>query len=516
MDKGTRKIVSNLKLRFNMKKIFKFTALAAVVALALSACTKDFEKINTDPDAYATAPVTNMLGYCIEQMSVNWGDELTRLSDWMGYTCLGYDAERFNYLPTNNEFGNKWYQTYTLYPQLQDIINRTDPAEAKNIQNVAKVLQNFMLLLTVDSFGDIPYSEAFQGVNGGNIKPVFDKDEDVYNALIENFKAIADSWADGLGDDDLGEGDFLFGGDVAGWQRFCNSLRLRIAMRLSGMSSQASKSKATFEEILGNPAKYPVIDESAENCEFWWDGSSSYRERWYNNWLSRPNDYQMSEVFIRRMKQQDDPRLPVFALPAENSGEYVGLLHGCQVNYNGKSAADFSYPGDLYYNNPAGSSPYFRAAETWFLIAEAAVKGWNVGYTAEQAYNNGVTCSFEDNQIPAQAADYLAAKGKFDASKALDCIYNELWVGLYKQGQEAWALYRRTGYPTTLREPVTYSTGTTCAQYPGEKKTYADCDDLPYRFPYPDNEFAYNGDNTNAASVGIVHYCYGKKLCWAK
>ena len=513
-DKKQRVIVKPIKVNKHMKNIIRMAAVAAAVALSLSACTEKFEEINTDPDAYSTAPVTNILGYCIVNMATNWGDELTHLSDWMGYTALAYDAPTYNILPTNNEFGNRWYQSYTLYPQLQDIIDRVDPDEAKNITNVAKLMQTWLLLLAADSWGDIPYSEAFQGTTGGEIKPKFDDDYEVYQALEARLKEISDSWSTGLGSDDLGEGDFLYGGDAENWQRFCNSLRLRYAMRLSEMPEHKAASEATFKEICGNPSKYPVIEDCSQNCEFWWDGSANYRERWYDNSLTRPTDWVMSQMFIDHLKAYDDPRIAVFAQPVAATGEYRGMVHGPKVNYNGEAYVDYSAVGTKYRYDAKGSSPYFRACETWFLIAEAAVKGWSVGTTAEQAYNRGVECSFTDNDMPEQASAYLAGKAKFDGT--LDRIYTEEWIGLYKMGQECWALYRRTGYPQILELPkVTYSTGTTCKQYPGEKSAWGDKhNDIPFRFPYPNNEFTYNEDNVNAASKDIVDYVWGKQICW--
>lgn len=501
-----------------MKRYIKFSAIAAL-ALGMTGCTGSFEEINTDPDAYSTAPITNMLAYDIEQMSVNWGDELSRLTDWAGYMVSSYANETFNYLPTNNEFGNKWYQTYMLNSQLQDIIDRTDPVATKNNQNAAKLLQQFLFFNNVDCFGDCPYSEACQGVSGGTIKPKFDKDEDIYNGIATELKAIADSWAEGIGGDALGDGDLLYGGDVEMWQRWCNSLRLRLAMRLSNMSSQVEKSKATFKEILGNPSKYPVIEESSQNCYFWWDGSSNYRERWYNNRLSRPVDFNMSQVMVDRLVGQEDPRLATICLPATEDGEYRGVLHGSNAQYNGDGFGHYSLCGDMYYGNPAGFSPYFRAAETWFLIEEAALKGW-ISYSAEEAYNNAVACSMADNGIAqAESEAYLEGKGKYNGT--LDQLYMEEWVALFKQSQEAWSLYRRTGYPKVLFDEVTYQVSkVTCAQYPGERNAWgygatAVHNDLPFRFPYPNSEYTYNEENTKAAAEGIVNHCWGKRLCWA-
>lgn len=503
-----------------MKKYIKFTALAAL-ALGMTGCTGKFEEINTNPDAYATAPITNMLANGIEEMSVNWGDELSRLTDWSGYMVASYDNEKFQYYPTNNEFGNKWYQTYMLHSQLDDIVERTNQEESKNNQNAAKLLQQFMFFLTVDAFGDCPYSEAGQAVKDGlSIKPKFDKDIDVYHGIAAALKEIADSWAAGLGEDDLGSGDLLYDGNVKNWQRWCNSLRLRLAMRLANMDSEIAASKATFAEILGNPDKYPIIETCAQNCYFWWSGSSNYRERWYNNKLTRPVDYVMGQVMVDLLKNNNDPRLYTICKPAVADGEYRGVLHGANGQYNGLGFDQISQCADMYYGDAAGFSPYFRAAETWFLIAEAAMKGWTNKYSAKDAYEKAIACSMEDNDIDADAtAEYLAGAGAFNNTEKQ--LYTEEWVALFKQSQEAWTLIRRTGYPTELFEEVTYATGVKCAQYPGERNVWgygatAVHNDLPFRFPYPNNEFLYNEDNVKAASEGIVDYCWGKRLCWAK
>ncbi len=510
-------------------KIKSYISAVAVAALALgfNSCTKDFDEINTDPDAYPTAPVTNILAYSLYSIASEWGNEKTRLADWAGYMVNSYENETFSYKPSYNEFGNKWYVTYTTIPQLQDIIDRTDPEENKNMQNVSKLLQQYLYFLTVDCFGDIPYTEACQGISNDNIKPVYDKDSDVYDSIATNLKSIADSWAEGLGSDELGAGDLIYGSNIENWQRFCNSLRLRLAMRVSNMSSKLEASKATFKEILSNPDKYPFIEECSQNNYFNWEGTSSYREPWYDSYLERPVDFYMPQILVDRLKSQADPRLSVICRPAANTGEYRGVLHGANAQYNGEPKDNYSIVGALYMSidetenaaNP-GFSPYFRAAESWFLIAEAAIKGWNTGsYTAQTAYENAVNCSMTDNGVSDEdAATYLAGKGAYAGT--LEQIYLEEWVALFKQCQEAWCLYRRTGYPTQMFDEVTYSDGITAPQYPGEHCAWgyganARHNDLPFRFPYPDNEMLYNYDNVTAASEGITDYTYGKRLCWA-
>ena len=141
--------------------------------------------------------------------------------------------DNFNYLPTNNTYGNKFSCCYRMNEQLDDVLALTEASadQLKNIRWVARIWKEFLWLWTTDQFGDIPYSEANQ-VAEGNAQPVYDEQSTIYPAILANLKTIADEMAGGAGEDAIGEGDFLFGGDVTLWQKFCNSLRMRAAMRI--------------------------------------------------------------------------------------------------------------------------------------------------------------------------------------------------------------------------------------------------------------------------------------------
>ena len=145
-----------------MKNIVKISVWASLLVLA-AACTKDFEKINTDPDAYTTVPMTNMLAYVHSRTAVQVGD-ITGPTIWAGYMCkLSYIDQYNDYIPTNNTYGNKWYQVYWGSVQLNDIIARTDESVTKNMHNAAIVMKDFLLLWNLDCFGDMPYFDAFKG-----------------------------------------------------------------------------------------------------------------------------------------------------------------------------------------------------------------------------------------------------------------------------------------------------------------------------------------------------------------
>ena len=237
-------------------KIIK--TLTFTVLLSSIGCTSSFEDINIDPDAYPEAPFTNILGNVLRRTADRYNDDL-EIAQFSGHICkIQYIDEYTSLIPTNNSYGNKWAHSYWGYTQLQDILNRTEDATEgnKNMRNVCIVMQNYLMFLAMDCFGDIPYSEAFKGApeNGGILSSKFDSESEVYPQILANLEIVADSWALGLGDDDLGAGDFLFEGDIEKWQKFCNSLRLRIAMRISKVYSG---SKSIIETIYANPTKYP-------------------------------------------------------------------------------------------------------------------------------------------------------------------------------------------------------------------------------------------------------------------
>ncbi|MCL3854684.1 SusD/RagB family nutrient-binding outer membrane lipoprotein [Parabacteroides sp. GYB001] len=491
-----------------MKNKYKIWALS--FAMIATGCTSSFDEINTDPDAYTQVPFTNMLGNIIRRTADQYGGDLD-IAQWAGYVSeIQYLNDYSGYIPSNNTYGNRWYQSYYGHVQLQDILDRTEDAQEanKNMRNVCITLQNYLMVMCTDCFGDIPYSEAFKGAPeaGSVLKTPYDAQSEIYPQILANLKTAADSWAAGLGSDDLGDGDFLFKKDVAKWQKFCNSLRLRVAMRISGVYSG---SQAVVEEIFGNPTAYPYITECADNAYFWWQGSGDYFERYYNNFRTRDDDG-MSVIFIDHLKKKEDPRIATLAKPAKADGEYRGFENGAKDAP--KSLDDISRMGAKYREDPAGFSPFYRACENYFIMAEAALKGWKVPMTAADAYEKAVRLSMEDNDIDTAAADaYLAGKGKWDGS--YECLYFEWWVALFKQNIEAWSLYRRTGYPTYIHTAVA-ADGVT-PQYPGARSAYKGIhNDVPFRFPYPQNQYLYNEANVTTAATGIQDYVWGKQMWW--
>jgi hypothetical protein len=484
-----------------MKNMVK-TGMAWVWALlfaAVTGCTGAFEEINTNPNALDMVPATNILGNVLRTSADQHGGDMDGYGTFAGYIIkIQYMDYLGGLVPSNNTFGNRWYHCYWGNTQLNTLLENTEESAEgnKNIRMAARIWQNYLWLYNLDSWGDMPFSEALKGdpEKGNVLMAKYDRQEDIYPVVMANLKAVADELAAGFGDSPVGEGDFLFGGEMAKWQKFCNSLRLRAAMRLSAVAPDMARS--VIEEICGNPGKYPVIGENDENAYFWWQGSQPYFERWYDNSRTR-DDHGLSDILIDHLKEMQDPRLAVIAKPATVDGEYRGFQNGAATQ---PQLNTVSRIGAVYRDDPAGFTPFFRACETYYILAEAAMLNYNVGMTAAEAYERAVRLSMEDNGVSGEETEaYLAGKGQWNNTK--ERIWWDQWVALFKENHEAWCLYRRTGVPTT--------------NYPSLNSIYGTAhNDQPFRLPYPNNEYLYNADQLNVVLSDIKDYCWGRQLWW--
>jgi hypothetical protein len=491
-----------------MKNKIKTYILALSVATAsfvLGGCTKSFEDVNTDPDAFSDVPATNILANVIRNTGESFGGDIDGYGTFAGYIVkIQYLDYMSGLIPTNNTYGNRWYACYYNLTQLDELLRMTEEtAEAnKNIRIVARIWQNYMWSYLTDGWRDVPFSEALKGAEeaGSIVRPKYDKQEAIYPAVLKSLKDIADELAEGAGPDEVGTGDFIYEGDMKKWQKFCNSLRLRLAMRISAVAPDLAKT--TIEEIANNPSRYPVIETNAENCYLTYPGAAPYWEPWYTTGYTgdkRVDNFGISDIFIDHLLEMEDPRIGKVANKA-NDGQYRGYQNGAASTPT--PLTSISFIGDKYMNDPVGFTPFYKSCETFYILAEAAMLGYNVGITAEDAYEKAVRLSMEDNQIDAEATDaYLVGKGKWNNTK--ERIWWDMWVALFKENFEAWSLYRRTGIPST--------------NYPSLNSVYGDAhNDQPFRLPYPNNEYLYNVDNLNEALTGVKDYVWGTQMWWDK
>ena len=493
-----------------MKKVFKNIAIACVALSSLFTvgCTDSFEEVNTDPDNAADVPTANLLAYSLYFTSAQLYDRWFMLDEpcsFCGYVAkMSYiDEARYQYRAGVQN--TNWEYIYRILNNVMDIQRRAE--KTPNMLNVAKVMEVHLIQIATDRWRDVPYSDAVKMADG-YLTPSYDKQEEIYPALLAKLKEAADGFAAG-GDDDVATGDLLFGGDVMKWRKYCNSLRLRLAIRISGVD--AALAKSTIEEVLGNPSKYPIMESNDDNAFFWWNGSdSNYYEPIADAYRTRKTEFCASDLIVDNLQKNSDPRLPIYCTPTPSSQTPGGedYTDGTPV-YRGYTIGAASNPPSSLYSvwgyrfgiDLGGFSPWMRVAEVYFHIAEAAKLGYTTGMTAEEAYNKAVSFSMEENGVAdADAAAYLAGAGKFNGS--LDQIWYEEWVAMFKQGMEGWSLYRRTGVPRD-----NYIA-------PGRASRYENHNVPPFRSPYPDTEHNLNGSNCAPFAADVKDDFWGKQMWW--
>ena len=288
-----------------MKKyILKIGVLIFLAVFAFSSCTEKFEEINTDPDRAKDAPATNVLAFVLRYYAATFHDawaDMNEPSTYAGHlTKIQYiDEARYNFRPGVVE--NNWYYGYILLNNIQEIKKKAIADEADNLLGVAKVLESMIVQTMSDRWRDIPYSDALKLDEGILLLPTTHRR--IYPALLTVLDEANDLLATPAATDQIGEGDVLFGLDlseeqygikVLRWQKLANSLRLRMAMRISEVA--AATARPVVEDILGNPADNPIMESNDDNAMFVWQGTSPYEEPWYTDSKSR-DDHSVADVW---------------------------------------------------------------------------------------------------------------------------------------------------------------------------------------------------------------------------
>nr|WP_321356065.1 SusD/RagB family nutrient-binding outer membrane lipoprotein [uncultured Draconibacterium sp.] len=478
---------------------FKNTRFSIVLLLivAIVSCTGDYEDINTDPNNPTTVPSTNIMAYVLNNFTAN-----TFSLSAIGAGTLGYSnqvgkiqyAEESIYEFRESTFNSYFATVYRNQQNLKQIIMQSEEAGDVNMIAAATTYSAYIWLIATDMWRDIPFTDAL-GAEDDVLSPAYETQEVIYPAIMDMLEE-ANSLFNQEAGDALGSGDLLFSGDTELWQKFANSLRLRMACRL--MDADAATAKSVIEQITGNPSTYPVIASNDENAYFYWSGADPYYEPFYTNKeVDDRDDHGLSDVLVDQLIAFNDPRLPVYAKPALSDGEYRGVIVGLKSEK--VVLSEISRMGARFRDDAAGFSPYMNFAEVNFIVAEAAARGYNVGTTAEDAYEAGITASLEENGVVTADIDAYLAQDEIAYGDDMDQIYIQKWISLFKNGQEAWAETRRTDVPLLAAAPDAF--------YIGHSRP-------PFRQPYPTNEYNLNTDNIAPFWDQVEDRMWGKKMYW--
>jgi hypothetical protein len=513
-----------------MNKYIKIAAFTLVTG-AFFSC-EDLTSVNTNPNGVQPDVVNPNL------VMPTVLTEMAKLYVNLGYQDIAgvvQHTQKDAWSSGHNDYDWGGNQSWAGY---YDILRNNDllyqRAIAQNLefhQGVSLVTKAFMFGLITDLWGDAPYTNALKGELGGvaNILPTYDSQEVIYtgiladldkaNKLLSKQKSEYSSIVDNV--------DVIYNGDPVKWRKLANSLALRYYMRIS--AKKADVAKAGIENIVKNPANYPIITTNAEDATMGFPGTSDGTS-WPANAVfdvsgSNYRRIKMANTFVEYLQGVNDPRLGIWAakveiplvvdatLPAgtdkitggkrylspdkvgnskiDTDQEYVGLPTSFSAlpsayNLNPTPGQTSFNPHVSFlapmYKNATGALLRARlvsAAEVNFILAEAAQKGWSVG-DAKTFYEAGVKASLTTWGVGSSATSYLGTKGvSYDGT--LKQIMEQKWIASWTAATEAWFDYRRTGFPALTAGPAA--------------KRQA----LPVRFYYMQDEIRINAINATSA-----------------
>ncbi|MGM9476127.1 SusD/RagB family nutrient-binding outer membrane lipoprotein [Pedobacter sp. GSP4] len=454
--------------------------ILAILAIALSSCNKELDEVNINPNAPENAQPDYLLTGAIKNTAdAYWSTANTMNSSllFVQHWAKVQYTEEDRFIFTNSSFTALWSTGYSKsIAGLNKIIELGDAQGNSNYKGVALTLRSWTFLLLTDAYGDVPYSQA--GKIKEYITPAYDKQKDVYFGILNDLK-LAQAALTPSGKS-IG-GDVIYGGNIARWKKFTNSLRLRIALRIA--DKEPEKAKQVIAEIQAEGSGYLVA--TADNTQLIYDASPQQNP--VNAIFETRDDYRISKTIVDKLFALNDPRLPVYASKTKTATpqQYIGVPNGStNSEASALGFATTSRPGEYFLLTKA-PAVILSYAELLFDRAEAAARGFTTENAAD-LYKQAIRASFEQYGITGTVVDtYINQTAvQYDAANYKKSIGEQKWLALFGQGLEAWAEQRRLDYPQLSASVNTVLNGK-----------------IPVRFIYPGTEQSLNGQNyKNAVS----------------
>jgi Susd and RagB outer membrane lipoprotein len=457
---------------FSLLKSVCLVSTLCVTLTYLPGCTKGFEERNTDPTRLTELTANDVLGF------ITTAEYSGLYGGWSYQTSQGLFADQYcqYFAGTQTAFDSHRYvihqswvqdQFSTIYtgtmPSLAAIIENTKGGKAPTLNAIGRIWKVFILHRTTDYYGPTPYSKI--GIDSTSI--AYDGQESIYNDF---FKELTEAAADLKNNPNppvsYGDKDKIYGGDVNQWLKFCNTLRLRLALRISKVNPAKAKSEAEAAVAGG------VFTAASDDALFKVNQDQFNPFGIQAGW----NEFRMSATMESVLKGYADPRIGKFFQPAVIGGGYEGLRNGLIPAEQNIVSNDYDHTSNVAVSltpseNGKTDVGVMRAAEAYFLRAEGALNGWNMGGgTAQSYYEAGIKTSMESwgitspaaiaaytngTSLPVAPGDYFNTPPltdipvKFSAvtEKQREQIATQKWLAIYPDGHEAWSEMRRSNYP---------------------------------------------------------------------
>ena len=449
------------------------------VAAAGAACHDAYDSLFLDPDKSTTARIEYVFTQALidADFPIHYGEwywqVYNNVAAWAQVSGTQNDVNMMR--PVSDQWQNTWTDYYTKAAMdlreiavLYNALPQDQRASYEVYLHLDKIVNAFTTARTTDLWGDMPYSEAFTArqSTGVNLFPKFDTQESVYDAILKDLKDASDALRSlTVIHPALATQDLLLKGDLTGWRRFANSLRLRLAMRLSEVAP--AKARAIVLEILADPAGYPLVEADTQDVAWFMNPTWTFDHNSLGN-RSRatselPNKVWAPQVMLDMMVATNDPRLPiVFDRAFDSTRSYKGLPSSPDAQPATVDSAHFSrLNAAMFRRNDNFPGYVMTAAEVAFLKAEAYMRGWATG-DAKAAYDNALRLSIQmyyatynrnnlaaDSTPPRDSLVTAFINGPAVAyDGTLERIATQKWIHLgIVQPYEAWAELRRTDYP---------------------------------------------------------------------
>lgn len=486
-------------MKKNISKIF----IVAIwtVAFFLPGCVDRFEKINKNPYGATNDDIKADLlpaSLRVAQLAIYiysppWDTQLQQ--NLMGDVYSGYMMSPSPFRGNSNnmtyDLVDGW-NTFAFVPTYDNVMNPISTVEEyagkdhdkQDLYAMAKIIKVEAMHRTSDIFGPIIYSKYKKEEADGSVP--YDSQEEVYNHFFEDLKTAIDiltPMASSKSSAQFTSSDLAYGGSYSKWLKFANSLRLRLAIRISRVN--AAKAKAEGEAALANAGGLISTNSESFFVDF---GATNHPLNIMNNDWS---DIRMGAPMESIMGGYNDPRLPKYFVAAIDPavvGQFKGIRNGISIDAKSRYQ-DYSKLITL-----ANKAQLMTVAEVWFLKAEASLRGWVGAGVAQTNYEKGIEVSFDQYGLSASAAAYkndATAKPKeyrdiksltpgqndvlngnpnlstitikwdeaASAEQKLERIITQKWIAVYPDGQEAWSEFRRTGYPKLFPVVINNSGG---------------------------------------------------------
>ena len=503
------------------KSIIKLFLLGGLTITSITSCTDNYMDYNKNPYEVTDDEMerdAHKLGAALVGMQsviVPVGEHLAQFSECLlGGVFSGYMADSktwgnsFSYFNQSEDWNGKVYLDIMpeIYSNLAEVKkSTTDPIPLA----VAEVLKVTAIVRVTDVYGPIPYSKIGQD---GKITIPYDTQEEVYNAFFKELDESIEVLTENRNAALVASADFVYSGNVQKWVKFANSLKLRLAIRIANVSP--AKAKEMAESAVNH--ELGLIETNADNATWKYFGTISnplFVAVRYNEEASGGDTHPAADIICYMNGYNDNRRASYFEESKWPGETYVGLRRGINLSKMKEYFINYSRV------KISSSDPvlWMNAAEVAFLRAEAtAIYGFNMKGTAADFYEQGVRLSFEqwgatgvdsyladESSVPALYKDpaglntyeknlsAITVKWNEGASKEekQERIITQKWIANWPLGNEAWADYRRTGYPKLL--PATSEGNLSGGIVDSEKGAR--------RMPYPSEEYTSNTENVQEA-----------------